>query len=859
MPSDYKTPSDAYFKKALEASADAIMITDASGVIQYVNPAFSVITGWTAEEAIGQTPRILKSGKTPPSVYDDMWATLQAGNTWTGRVCNKRKPNPIAAPPAVGHRAKAQEDDIFWAHTSISPIRDNHGNSVAHIAVQRDITEFVAEEKRQKRDRVDSNARAAIAKILQERRPLKERLEESLAVLMKFEGLELQNRGGVFLTPDDGDDDDQMRLFAAQGDFADEFYEKEQAAPRGFCLYGLAAISGEIAVADECFCDSRHEQSLEGMTPHGHYIVPLIHANAPVGIMFLHTEPQPVQDNARMQQLQAIGELMGVAIINDRLNRQLEKEKARAESSNQAKSQFLANMSHEIRTPMNGIIGFTDLLIRQGDATSPAEREDYLHCIQTSGKHLLSLINDILDLSKIETGKIELELLDVAPHALLEEVVSLMRVRATENGLQLDCQWIGPLPKTIHTDPTRLRQILVNLVGNAIKFTKQGSVRMVAQVEQHDGGNRLRVDVRDTGMGIPPDKLETIFTPFSQADNSVTRKFGGTGLGLSISRRLARSLGGDLTVESAVGAGSTFTMTVDIGSLADTEMLPSPPGEGVVARTHHEETNATSPQLPPSRILLVEDGKINRKLIIALLAQAGLTSVDTAVNGEIGVRQATTHQYDLILLDMQMPVMDGYTAAAMLRSLDIQTPIIALTAHAMKGDKAKCLAAGCDDYVAKPIDPDELLKKIAHWRPTTTTEARKEPQDITADAVAMHDDAVAEAPPADRLFSTLPIENAVFLEIVQDFGQLLSNLMHGLQAAAAAKDSAQLKQLAHDLVGTAGGAGFADFTEPARRLETLAAETIAGQNHYQEIVQTMDALKKLAARVHIPANTLVGV
>jgi len=526
-----------------------------------------------------------------------------------------------------------------------------------------------------------------------------------------------------------------------------------------------------------------------------------------------------------------------------------------AESSNQAKSQFLANMSHEIRTPLNGIIGFTDLLIRQGDATSPAEREDYLHSIQTSGKHLLALINDILDLSKIETDKIELEYLDVAPHALLAEVVSLMRVRSAENGLQLDCQWIGPLPKIVHTDPTRIRQILVNLVGNAIKFTTQGCVRMVAQVDQHEGGNRLRVEVIDTGMGIPPDKLEIIFTPFSQADNSVTREFGGTGLGLTISRRLARSLGGDLTVESAIGAGSTFTMTVDIGSLADTEMLPSPPGDGVAARTNNEESEATTPQLPPSRILLVEDGKINRKLIIALLTQAGVTSVDTAENGEIGVQQATTHQYDLILLDMQMPVMDGYTAAATLRSLDIQTPIIALTAHAMKGDKAKCLAAGCDDYLAKPIDPDELVKKIAQWR-------QEEKSAAGANVVAVDGDAdnraaVEDAPIAARLISTLPTENAIFLEIVQDFGQLLQTLIRNLQAASAAQDNAELKRLAHDLVGTAGGAGFADFTEPARHLEALAAETIAGQEHCQEIVQTIGVLEKLAARVHIPATDLV--
>ncbi len=531
-------------------------------------------------------------------------------------------------------------------------------------------------------------------------------------------------------------------------------------------------------------------------------------------------------------------------VQRERIQKDLEVSVIAAESANRAKSEFLANMSHEIRTPLNGILGFTDLVAQQGEALSPAERAEYLSHIQVSGKHLLSLINDILDLSKIESDRIKLELLDYSPHALLAEVVSLMRVRAKEKGLTLDSQWKGPLPKTISTDPTRLRQVLVNLVGNAIKFTSEGSVRLVAQVEESKAGNnRLRIDVIDSGIGIPEDKLETIFAPFSQADNSVTRKFGGTGLGLTISRKLTSALGGDLWVESCVDYGSTFTVAIDVGSLANTEMLSSPPGDGIASPQQIKKTASAGSELTGARILLVEDGEINRKLIIALLTQAGVTEIDTAENGEIGVRKATSRDYDLILLDMQMPVMDGYTAATTLREKRNLTPIIALTAHAMKGDKEKCMDAGCNDYLTKPVVAGDLIAKIREWFPEEEGSA---PFGIDSNEVDTTDE-------NSRLYSTLPTDNPVFLEIVQDFGDLLEDCLPKLRAAAENQEGEPLERLAHSLLGTAGGAGFDEFTEPARQLEKLAIE-----NRFPEAIETLQTIEKISLRVDIPVRTLIS-
>ncbi len=396
-----------------------------------------------------------------------------------------------------------------------------------------------------------------------------------------------------------------------------------------------------------------------------------------------------------------------------------------AESANQAKSRFLANMSHEIRTPMTAILGYADML-HESMADSP--HMSLVDPICRNGKHLLSLINEILDLSKIEAGRFETERLDCDPTAVISEVANLMRPRAREKGIDFRVKYVTAIPQTIHTDPTRLRQILANLLSNAVKFTSQGEVRITVRLL---GANRpepkIRFEVSDTGIGMTDAQLEGGFQAFRQADASTSRKYGGTGLGLAISDRLAGLLGGRLKATSAVGQGSCFSLTLPTGSLEGIRMIDpnAEVGHGEAAKDADKVVRA--PVRLDCRVLLAEDGLDNQRLVSLLLRKAG-AEVTIAENGKEAFELATgapedgqpslplvERPFDVILMDMQMPVMDGYEATRRLRQAGYCGPIIALTAHAMSHDRQKCIDAGCDDYLVKPIDRAGLLETVASF------------------------------------------------------------------------------------------------------------------------------------------------
>ncbi len=385
-------------------------------------------------------------------------------------------------------------------------------------------------------------------------------------------------------------------------------------------------------------------------------------------------------------------------------------------AASQAKSEFLANMSHEIRTPLTAILGFAELLGEGDEAHGAERRREAAATVQAAGRHLLAVVQDVLDLSKIEAGKLVIERVDTDLVGLLGELRDLFAERARGQGLAFTCALDTAVPARIASDPTRLRQILVNLIGNALKFTDVGEVRLSAGVAEGEAGRVLRIDVRDTGLGISPEAQGVLFEAFSQVDGSVARRHGGSGLGLAISRRLARGMNGDVRlVSSRPGGGSLFRLELPLEPVPgsqDVTSLERAPAALPAAR-------APRPEALAGRILLAEDGPDNRRLISFHLERAG-ARVDTAENGREALERfeearAEGRPYDLVVTDIGMPEMDGYALVGELRRRGHSTPVIALTAHAMAEDRQRCLDAGCDDYASKPVQRGELIALAARW------------------------------------------------------------------------------------------------------------------------------------------------
>jgi PAS domain S-box-containing protein len=516
-----------------------------------------------------------------------------------------------------------------------------------------------------------------------------------------------------------------------------------------------------------------------------------------------------------------------VNIFHDITERkQAETELARAkqasESASRAKSEFLANMSHEIRTPLTAIVGFADLLM---SLDLPADvRRQHLETIHANAESLLKLINDVLDLSKIEAEKLEIEPVECPPWGLVEEVRSLMRLRAAEKGLNLAVDYQFPLPAAIRTDPVRLRQILVNLIGNAVKFTDRGEVRIAVRcIRPPDAPARIEFAVSDTGVGMRAEDLGRLFQPFTQIDMSLSRRFGGSGLGLSISQRLAAMLGGRIEPQSRLGRGSTFVLSIDPGPLEHVPLLdrlPKPAErEGEPHKARFERTLA-------GRVLVVEDSRDVRHLIRLLLEQSGV-EVDLAEDGRAGCEKGLASvrggvPYDLILMDIQLPVMDGYESLRQLREGGWKGPIVALTAHAMSGDREKCIATGFDDYVAKPPRLEQLLDVVERYLlPDECKRAEKGAGPICATDPSGRS-GESDAIPFPSLLGSSRFSEAQKAMLLEQFLEGLRERAEEIQSALDRGDAGLLCEAVHALYGTAGMLGFESIAQTARQIELQA-------------------------------------
>jgi PAS domain S-box-containing protein len=670
--------------QVFENSRSGVMVTDAERRILAVNPELVKVSGYSAEELLGQTPGILSSGRQPPAFYQKMWARIERDGIWRGEIVNRRK-----------------DGRLIEEWLTISTVRDNHNRLINYLGVFEDITEQRLQALRLKRQLAALRVLNEIATVhgLEPR----ETLRQALSLASQHLHLEYAIISHI---------DQDSALYRIEVQVAPEnTLHDQQEFPLGktFCS-AIVERDTLFALVDANKSEYRDHPCFKefGLA---------CYLGAPIrvdGILYgtinfsSHTGRDHDFDPSDIEFIQLLARWAGGFMERMRALEQLEKARQAAEAASVAKGSFLANMSHEIRTPMNGVIGMAELLLA---TPLTAEQQEFAETIRHSADSLLGLINDVLDFSKVEAGKLHLECIAFSPREVLRDTIALLRHSAALKDLQLNGDIAPDVPERVIGDPGRLRQVLINLVGNAVKFTQTGSVRIEFSCQPIIDANQasiwLQIRVRDTGIGMAPEIVAGLFSPFFQGDASTTRQFGGTGLGLSICKRLTEPMGGKISVESSPGQGSLFQIELPVGIDCNEPVeIPASPA------ADHQLSDGI-------RVLLVEDNLVNQKVAAALLKKLGC-QLEIAGNGAEALNQLAARHFDVVLMDCQMPVMDGFEATRRLRAGEIgetmrRVPIIAMTANAMQGDREACLASGMDDYLAKPVSNAALKAALARW------------------------------------------------------------------------------------------------------------------------------------------------